>query len=139
MTANGGSSRELVSQLFDAINVGDFDRVEALAGDEFVGYVPISPEPLRGPEGLRRFIEGLRAAFPDLKVHVDEMVAEQGMVVSWLTARGTHRGEFAGLPATGKSAEWTVIHFNRVRDGAIVEDRVHVDQLSLLRQLGVVA
>lgn len=86
------------------------------------------------------FVPVLRAAFPDLKFTVIDMIAEGDKVVSRYTITGTHRGEFMGIPATGNPVEITTIWIHRLEDGRIVEGRNwgEWDRLSMLEQLGVV-
>lgn len=64
------------------------------------------------------------------------MVAEGDRVVAFITASGTHNGEWMGVAPTGRQATWQLIHRVRVRRGQILEDSVFLDRLSLLGQLG---
>ncbi len=59
-------------------------------------------------------------------------------MVARLTARGTHQAPFLGMPATGRHATWTEMHFCRLAEGQLVEHWANVDQLGLLQQLGVI-
>jgi predicted ester cyclase len=87
--------------------------------------------------GDRPFFERLFAAFPDSAATLHEVIAEGDRVAYRLTQRGTHRGEFMGLPATGRQAEWDVMGTMRIVDGRIVEHHAHPDTISLMQQLGV--
>jgi len=78
----------------------------------------------------------LRGAFPDLRIDVDELVAEGDKVSVRLTARGTHEGVFQGIPATGRRVAWEGISMIRLEGDRIVERWFHVDNLGLMRQLG---
>ena len=91
-----------------------------------------------GPEGLARLIGGFRAALPDLRVTVEQIVAEGDLVSTRWRARGTHRGTLLGIPATGKALEVTATVVDRIADGRIVERWANQDDLGLLRQLGLV-
>ena len=76
----------------------------------------------RGPEGIKAFVTELRSAFPDLHVTVGEFVVE-GDRVAWVrTHRGTHQGEYMGVPATGKTITWRAIIISRYLDNKIVEE-----------------
>jgi steroid delta-isomerase-like uncharacterized protein len=77
-----------------------------------------------------------RRAFPDLAVTVLDQVAEGDMVATRWRARGTHRGPFAGVPATGRPVTITAIHLHRVAGGRLAEHWEAIDLLPLLRQLG---
>ena len=80
----------------------------------------------------------MRAAFPDIHWVLEEMVAEGDMVVSRFTWTGTHRGEFLGIPATGKAVNGKGVVIDRVKDGMMAESRILMDSLGLMQQLGVV-
>jgi len=91
-----------------------------------------------GPEGSNIHVMVYRNAFPDITFTVDEQVAEGDTVVTRWTATGTHQGELAGIPATGKSATVMGVSIDRVVNGKLVAGWNISDQLSLLRQLGVI-
>jgi steroid delta-isomerase-like uncharacterized protein len=77
-------------------------------------------------------------AFPDSRVTIDDMIAEGDQVVTKKTFRGTHEGEFAGIPPTGKTVELQFVDIMRVHNGKIVEHWNCIDQLSFMQQLGVI-
>lgn len=87
-------------------------------------------------EGFKEDIHGLRAAFPDLKLTIEEIIAEGDKVWARMTARGTHRGQFMGLAPTGKSFAITVIDICRFENGKIVEHWGVPDRFHLMAQLG---
>jgi predicted ester cyclase len=89
-------------------------------------------------EEAKQSITMYLAAFPDLHVTVEDMVAEGDKVVARLTARGTHQGAFLDIPPTGKQVTITMIDINRITGGKSVEHWVEMDTLGLLQQLGVV-
>jgi predicted SnoaL-like aldol condensation-catalyzing enzyme len=89
-------------------------------------------------EGGKVYLFGFLEAFPDCQFTIDDMVAEGDQVVTKKTFRGTHTGEFAGIPATGKKVELQFVDIMRVRDGRIVEHWLSMDQLSFMQQLGVI-
>jgi ketosteroid isomerase-like protein len=80
----------------------------------------------------------LLAAFSDIQVTLEDLIAEGDKVVTRQTLRGTHTGAFQGIPATGKSATVTGIFIFRLAGGKIVEQWAVLDQLGVLRQLGVI-
>jgi len=91
-----------------------------------------------GIVGYKNFLNHLFSGFPEDTVTIDEIVAEGDMVVYRGTETGTHRAEFLGIPATGKSATWTEIQFFRIEGGKVVEHWVDVDIFSWFQQLGVI-
>jgi predicted ester cyclase len=113
-----------------------------LAGvDAFIGPNPIDhslPPGLSGLEGTKQFIGMYLAAFPDLRVTVEDLIAEGDKVVSRCTYRGTHQGALLGIPPTGKQVTVTGIEINRFEGGKTVEHWLEADNLGMLQQLGVV-
>ena len=91
-----------------------------------------------GTEGYVKFLTHLFTAFPDDAVSIGEIVAEGDRVAYRGTESGTHKAEFLGIPATGKSATWTEIQFFRIQDGKVAEHWVDVDLFSWFTQLGVI-
>ena len=81
---------------------------------------------------------GWRDAFPDLRITVDQQVAERDLVAVRWTARGTNTGTGNGIPATGKSVQMTGTTLFRLDDGAIAEEWTCANSLGLMRQLGLV-
>jgi steroid delta-isomerase-like uncharacterized protein len=89
-----------------------------------------------GRDGVKVAVTMIKTAFPDITVDIDEIVAEGERVVVRVTARGTHHGQFMGLPATRRSMTMGGIMIYRLIDGLIVEDHEAVDEAGMLRQLG---
>jgi len=86
----------------------------------------------------KRYAPTIWAAFPDSLHTIEEMIAEEDKVVTRFTWRGTHQGEFRGIPPTGKQVETQGIWIHRLAGGRIVEGRQWgvVDMLGMLQQLG---
>jgi predicted ester cyclase len=80
----------------------------------------------------------LLAAFPDLQVHVEDLVAEGEKLVTRYSVRGTHKGDLMGIPATGKEISITGTAIDRFENGLSVEHWEIIDQLGLMQQLGVI-
>lgn len=93
---------------------------------------------LHGPAGFQPFHAAYRDAFPDLTIHIDDIVAEGDTVATRWSGKGTHRGESLGFPATGKQVHLNGMLFVRVEGGKLVEGWNNFDQLGMLQQLGVV-
>lgn len=91
-----------------------------------------------GIEGYRNFLGHLFTAFPDDVLKIELITAENDLVSYRATESGTHKGEFLGIPATGRSATWTEIQFFRIAEGKIVEHWVDVDIYGWFIQLGVI-
>ena len=91
---------------------------------------------LHGPEAILPFYERLVAAFPDLRVEVDDCIEAGEMVAARYTATMSHGGEYLGLRASGKGATVTGLSMLRVANGQIVESWDSWDKLTLMHQIG---
>jgi steroid delta-isomerase-like uncharacterized protein len=91
-----------------------------------------------GVEGLKQLFTTVWTAFPDEQAVVEDLIAEGDKVVSRFTFRGTHQGEFMGIPPTGKVVTVTGIYISRCAGGKVVEDWRQVDDLGWMQQLGVI-
>lgn len=91
-----------------------------------------------GREGRKMFASAFFNAFPDIHIHVDDLLAENDRTVLRWSAHGTHRGELMGIPATGKSVEISGIAIDRFENGQSVEHWEVIDQMGMMQQLGVV-
>src|SRR5712691_12698889 len=117
---------------------GRLEVIDELIADDFVTTVVGAPEQIRGRQGFREFVVMYRTAFPDLRITVDEQIAEGDIVVTRWTATGRNEGELMGMPATGKQATTAGVNINRISSGKLVEGWGLFDQLGLLQQLGAV-
>ena len=126
----------LVIESIDAFNAGDSERERLLGvmAADFVMHLAEFPQPL-GREAWREGFELIRRAFPDLEAHVDDLVAAGDKVALRLTLRGTHQGEFQGIPATGRTISYVSHEFYRVADGLVAEEWICSDMATLFRQL----
>jgi steroid delta-isomerase-like uncharacterized protein len=123
----------------EAFSRGDLDVIDELVADNFVNHDPTLPPDLPpGREGFKELVNFYRSAFPDAQVTVENQIAEGDKVATRWTGRGTHQGDFAGLPATGKQATITGITIDRIEGGRIVESWNEANQLGLLQQLGAI-
>lgn len=125
-------------RFFDEVwSGGALDLVDDLFAGNSVGHPSGSDETVRGPEGVKEYIRGLREGVPDLTVTVEDQLADGDAVATRWTAQGTHDGELLGTEATGRRATVTGITIQRFEAGGrIVEGWTSWDLLGLLQQLG---
>jgi len=128
--------RRLFEEAFGKGNLAVLDEI--VAPNQVNGGPGALPGMPSGPEGAKMLITNYRNAFPDLRFTIDEQVAEGNTVVTRWTAHGTHNGELAGLPATGKPATVVGMGIDRIENGKIVESWGLFDQFGMLQQLGVI-
>ena len=126
--------RRFLEELFNQRDISAIDRY--MAADYVDHVVPPGLPPTR--EGFRQFIGAFFAALPDFHYTIEDVIASEDRVAVRLTAQGTQRGEFMGIPATGKHATWGEMHIGRIANGAIVEHWGQIDNLGMLQQLGVI-
>ena len=119
----------------DVYNKGDLDFADELAAPKFVDHDRTNPS--GDLEGVKRTIVSIRAAFPDVHFSADDVLADGDKVVARFTMRGTQRGDFMGVPATGNQVVVTGIDIVRFEDGRIVEHWHEWDGLWFMQQLGV--
>ena len=129
------ANAELVRAGFRALNAGDTDECLAHIAPGLIINLAELPEPQHGRETWRQGFEMMRRAFPDLRAHIEDIVAAQDKVAVRLRFRGTHSGEFLGFPATGRSVEYVSHEFYRIADGLIAEEWICSDMAALFRQL----
>jgi predicted ester cyclase len=89
-----------------------------------------------GMHETRQHFPAMLAAFPDLHHTIETEVVAGDMIATVVTARGTHRAEFLGIPATGKQVQFMVLGLDRVVDGTIIEHWALADWMGLIAQLG---
>ncbi len=133
-TQNKQLVRDFIQALFTK---GDLDAVDRYLHPAFVNHDPPFPGAPDGREGMRAAAAMFREALPDWRSEVDQLVAEDDIVVERFHASGTHRGELMGVPGTGRTLALNGINVFRVDGDQIVERWGQLDQLGLLRQLGI--
>ncbi len=126
---------ELVRAGFQAFNSGDAGQSLALAAPDLITNLAELPEPRHGRDVWRQGFEMMKHAFPDLQAHIEDIVAAEDKVAVRLRFRGTHCGEFLGIPATGRTIEYVSHEFYRIADGVIAEEWICSDTATLFRQL----
>ena len=121
----------------EVINQGQFEAAAELVEENFVELDPF-PGQQQGREGLKDVIRMMRIGFPDIHWTVEETIASGDKVVSRFKWTGTQRGEFLGIPATGRkvTVPWVVI--DRLNDGKMADSRILMDTLGMMQQLGVI-
>lgn len=120
----------------EVINEQDLRAIDELVAEDIVDHIPL---PGQGPgrEGIAHALGLFYGAFPDLRIEVVQELAEGDVVAQVVRLTGTHRGEFMGMPATGKEISVLGSDFIRVREGRMVEHWGFVDQGALMQQLGM--
>jgi steroid delta-isomerase-like uncharacterized protein len=130
-------NKAVIRRWIEAFNERDLQGEADVLAPGFVAHVPDAPLDLEGLEAWRGFTAPFVEAFPDLRLTIQDIAAEGDTVAARVAFRGTHRGEFQGLPPTGKEVAFSSMEFNRVVDGKVEEHWVEINLLGLVQQLGV--
>jgi len=130
-------NKALARQVFEEVqSKGDYALVDELVASDYVVHTPMGVGDVHGPEGVKQFVKTLHKSLPDLKFTVEDQIADGHRVATRWTCRGTHRGEFQGVPATGKRVTMSGITIFHVDDGKLVEAWASPDLLGLMQQIG---
>ena len=121
----------------DEMEKGNWAILDELLAHDYVYHMSGRPKPVTREE-YKQFARMFRTAFPDGRMTVEDMIAEGDKVVTRYTSRGTHKGDFMGIPATGKEVVSTGIVISRIAEGKIAEDWEEFDGLGFSQQLGVI-
>jgi steroid delta-isomerase-like uncharacterized protein len=118
-----------------AFNERDWATEAACRAPEFVAHVSGPPGPLDGA-GWAAFLGAFTVAFPDAQIAVADSFGERDLVATRWTITGTHRGDFQGVPPTGRPVTMAGVEINRVVGGKIAEHWAQFDVLGVLQQIG---
>jgi predicted ester cyclase len=131
----GDTREDLIRRLYaEAWSRGDFGVLDELFAPDYAAPLPGAPP---GPESERRHIAMVRAAFPDLRATLEELVAGVGTVAARWIMTGTDTGGFMGRAPTGRRATFWGVDFFRFAEGRVSKAWVGVDMLGLMIQLGI--
>jgi steroid delta-isomerase-like uncharacterized protein len=118
-------------------NAADLSVIDDLYAPDFVFHQE-GGEVVRGIDGFKQWIMTIHAAFPNIRYTIEAMYAEGDKIATRYTVRGSHQGDFRGVPATGNSFDLTGHLIHRIVDGKKAEGWGSWDTLGLLVQLGII-
>jgi len=125
-------TKAVASRFYEIITAHDTSRLDEVCSPQMRGHAGAGAD-------LRAFtasIDGFIAAFPDLAIQVRHLVQEDDLVSTWVTYEGTHKGEYAGFPPSGRHVRFAAWDLMRIEDGRIVELREYCDLFALMQQIG---
>ncbi|MCW5774300.1 MAG: ester cyclase [Rhodospirillaceae bacterium] len=126
--------KALVRRVLQAMETGDEAEFDAVMAEDYIQHNHLG----NGRAPVKKMVASLRRAFPDLKVAVEDMVAEGDRVAARVTITGTHRGRFLGVEPTGKPVTIRSVDIWRIEDGRLKEHWDVVDRLDFMQALGLV-
>jgi steroid delta-isomerase-like uncharacterized protein len=131
-------NKAIARRFFELVNERNLDGFADIIAPNAVDHDPYNPVEGQGPDVARQAMEGYIKAFPDLRMTVDDQVAEGDRVATRWTGTGTHEGDLMGIQGSGKQATVTGISIDRFEDGKIVESWSNWDTLGMLQQTGAI-
>jgi steroid delta-isomerase-like uncharacterized protein len=127
----------MLRRFYNEVGSGNFGVIDELVADDFIEHEEF-PGLEPNKEGVKQFFAMLRSAFPNLRMEVHEMLADEDLVSARVTATGTHEGEFLGIPASGRRIEVQIFDMLRIRDGQVTEHWGIMDAMTMMQQLGAI-
>ena len=134
---NKEENKALILRVIEVMDQRDWGTFAELHTPNFIDHSPGEPKPQTREELVQSFRE-LYASFPDFRQTIEDIIAEGDKVVTRFTLRGTHKGNFLGIPATDKEITQTDIVIFRIAGGKIAEAWEECDMMSVMQQLGAI-
>jgi len=133
------ANKNVVRRLFEEVwNKGSMPVADELFAPTYTHHDSSTPDAGRGPESEKKRATLYRAAFPDIRLAIEDIIAEGETVTARWSCRGTHKGDLNGIAPTGKQFSISGMSIARFANGKMVEGWVNWDALGLMQQLGVV-
>ena len=133
------ANKNVVRRLFEEVwNKGNLNVTDELFASTYVHHDASTPDLGRGPESEKKRATLYRTAFPDLRLTIEDILAEGETVMARWSCRGTHKGDLSGIAPTGKPFTISGVSIAHFAGGKMVEGYVNWDALGLMQQLGVV-
>ena len=133
---SGSNNVEFMKKFVEFINSASEKLAYELVSPDAIFHVPGRPEPMIGPAGYLMIIAMMREGFPDVQWTVEELISEGDKVAARFTMRGTHRGQFMGVPPTEKPITVQALNIYHLTNGQIVKEYASPDIFGLLTQIG---
>ena len=131
-------SKATMRRYLDVFEQGNIELLDELLAPDYINHSPATPDLPTGPEGVKAVVTMFRSAIPDLRVVVDDMIAEGDKVATRYTLEGTHESELFGVPPTSRQLSIKSITVERVSDGRIRDHWRVTDELGMMQQLGAI-
>ena len=131
-------NKQVVRQYIEAFNRQDTERLGQLVSSTNQSFEFSGMHSFMDWNRTQQFFAVFWTAFPDLSAKIEEIVAEGDKVAIRVINTGTHKGDFQGIPPTGKKVSFEGRDFITLRDGKIVEQQAGVDMMELMQQIGAI-
>lgn len=131
-------NKQVVRQYIEAFNRQDTERLGQLVSSTNQSFEFSGMHTSMDWNRTQQFFAVFWTAFPDLSAKIEDIVAEGDKVAIRVLNTGTHKGDFQGIPPTGKKVSFEGRDFMTLRDGKIVEQQAGVDMMELMQQIGAI-
>jgi steroid delta-isomerase-like uncharacterized protein len=131
-------SKAIMRRFWEVWEQGNVELLDELLAPEYINHTLAAPDLPSGPQGVKEVVSMFRSGIPDLKVVIEDMIAEGDKVATRYALEGIHRGELFGVPPTGKHLSIKSMTVERLSEGNIVEHWRVTDELDMMRQLGAI-
>jgi steroid delta-isomerase-like uncharacterized protein len=137
-TNNAEANKAKTHQFYEEVMNGKkLETVDALCAADFTDHNPEQGHTGKGTADLKKTFGGWFAAYPDMHMTIDNMVAEGDMVATMFTVTGTWKGDMMGMKANGKSFKVSGTDFVKIKDGKATDRWGTFDVMGMLQQLGI--
>lgn len=130
---NKANAKRMVEEV---VNGKKLEVIDELIAPNYVLHA-VDNKDITGPEEVKQYFSSIHKAFPDFHMKLEDAVAEGDEVCSRFSAHCTHKGEYMGIPPTGKEIDFRMINIARFKDGKQVEVWQSYDTLNTMQQMGV--
>jgi len=131
------SAQAALGKFAEAVSTGNFDLFDQVVAPDCIDHDPADGQ-VPGPAGYRFFFSGMRTAFPDISVALETVVQDEDTIAFAYTLTGTQTGPLGKIPPTGKKVKIRGMQISKFKDGKMVERWGSSDELTLLKQIGVI-
>jgi steroid delta-isomerase-like uncharacterized protein len=137
-SAQEEQNKQIVRQFFVALDRQDTEKMDQLVSSNDYSLHFSGMPPMDWNGNKKEFLTPFNKAFPDLRRHIVDMVAEGDKVAVSINVTGTYKGEFQGIPATGKQVSFTAMDILTIIDGRVTEEWATADMMGLMQQIGAI-
>ena len=131
------ANKAIIARYVEATNAGELDLFDNFVVEDYVEHEPIPGQGM-GREELKKAYVVFNTPFPDLEYVFEDLIGEGDLVVGRGVISGTHKGDFMGVPASGKKIRWTGTRLFRLKDGKVTDGWINVDMMAMMQQMGVI-
>ena len=124
--------KAVVRRFYTIVGEGRPEDLDEICAPDLVGHAGAGSDLAE----LKSSVASFLVPFPDLTAQIRHLVQEEEVLSAWVSYTATHRADFAGVPASGRTVRFAAWDLFRVQDGRIVEITQYCDLFSIMSQIG---